>query len=199
MKCRNGIIIFDEYEKANEKVALKMYEITDPEQNHSFEDEYFGFPQDLSSIWFILSMNQPPKDRALSDRVHIINVPGYKFEEKVQIAMNYTLPSILKNRNITDITMPQESAEYLVSLIQSKDPNDKGIRKIKHSLDNIVMKISYLLKTQLSSGDRGELNISYDRQIFKNLKFPIVITKEMIDVLTKDDNQQSQGWRSIYM
>ena len=44
---------------------------------------------DLSSLWFIYSMNMFPEDTALRDRLYIIELEGYTIDEKVSILINF--------------------------------------------------------------------------------------------------------------
>ena len=75
MKYKNGILFFDEYEKisANKDIVSTLLHITDPSQNNTFRDQYLSdITIDLSSIWFIYSMNEFPEDSALKDRIYSI-------------------------------------------------------------------------------------------------------------------------------
>ena len=97
--CSFRIIFFDEFEKisANKDIVSTLLHITDFSQNTSFCDNYFrDINIDLSSIWFIYSMNQLPTDSALKDRIYSIEVPGYSTKDKVQIVCKYLFPKYLQ-------------------------------------------------------------------------------------------------------
>ena len=102
MKYKNGILFLDEYEKIskNKDIVSTLLHITDPSQNNTFRDQYLSdITIDLSSIWFIYSMNEFPEDSALKDRIYSIEVPGYSTKDKVQIVCKYLFPKYLKNIN----------------------------------------------------------------------------------------------------
>ena len=100
MKYKNGILFMDEYEKVSteKNLCASLLHITDPSQNMEFRDNYLSdIIIDLSSIWFIYSMNSLPEDTALRDRIYAIYVPGYNLEDKICITNNYLLPKALEN------------------------------------------------------------------------------------------------------
>ena len=88
MKHKNGIIFFDELDKIDENrdVSSALLHITDSEQNHEFTDVYFdSLHIDLSSVWFIFSMNEVPTCKPLSDRLNIIFMEKYTDKERESI------------------------------------------------------------------------------------------------------------------
>lgn len=97
-KTMNPVILLDEIDKigmGNNKgnPAAALLEILDPEQNVNFTDHFVGFPIDLSKIVFIATSNNKWEiDEPLLDRMETIDLDGYNFKEKVQIAQQYILP-----------------------------------------------------------------------------------------------------------
>ena len=95
MKTKNGILFFDEFDKASYRkdIMSTLLHITDFSQNNEYRDHYIPeLSQDLSKIWFIYSMNEVPKDPAMLDRLEIIQIDGYTDEDKKIIAKEYILP-----------------------------------------------------------------------------------------------------------
>ena len=98
MGAKNGIIFLDEFDKASDKkdVMSALLHITDFSQNSEYRDNYFPeLTQDLSKIWFIYSMNELPSDPAMLDRLEIIKVDEYNFQERETICREYLFSKYL--------------------------------------------------------------------------------------------------------
>lgn len=146
MGCKNGIIFFDEFEKISNKSDITSFllHLIDPQQNHDFRDEYFPeLPVDLSSIWFVYSMNSLPVDSALRDRLYTVEVPGYTFKEKIEIVQRHILPRTLENLRLKkgDIVMDNSVIGYLVEKVAS---NDKGVRRLEKAILEMCSKIVFV-------------------------------------------------------
>ena len=177
MKYSNGIVLFDEIDKLGiskegRDVQYALLHITDFTQNKEFRDTYLSeLKIDLSNIWFIYAMNDTTHvDRALLDRLPIINVPKYDNLEKISIVMDYLHPSLCKSLNINDITISRDAADYLVR----NTPTDGGVRKIKDKLKEVVSRVSLyqrvgadspLLWFKLPSDWCGEITVDVIREI----------------------------------
>ena len=149
MKYSNGILFFDEYEKAsqNPDIQSTLLHITDFSQNSAFRDNYLcDLEVDLSRIWFIYSMNELPEDSALRDRIFPIYIKGYNHADKVRIIIDYLFPKHLENLSIKkeDVIIPDYVASHIVQVSQINS-NEKGIRTIEKAVKDIVHKISFLM------------------------------------------------------
>jgi ATP-dependent Lon protease len=97
MQSSNPVIILDEIDKIGKDFrgdpSSALLEVLDPEQNHTFYDNYLELEYDLSKVLFIATANsigdiQP----ALRDRLEIIELSGYAVEEKIEIAKRHLFP-----------------------------------------------------------------------------------------------------------
>jgi ATP-dependent Lon protease len=132
-------------------------------------------PIDLSKILFIISANDINNiDKALLDRMNIINIDGYNLEEKIIIVENFIIPKILSRLllNNKNIIFNRELIKYLI--IKTDDTD--GLRKIEKLLDQIYDRIMLLKNC-------SNINFSFD--INKQIIFPYKITQIDLDILIK--------------
>jgi len=185
MQYKNGIIYFDEYEKAanNPDVKAALLHITDYSQNDDYRDSYLSeIPIDLSHLWFIYSMNELPTDPALKDRIFYIKLPGYNEDEKVQITRDYLLPKALINTGL-----PQNSIKFdniktikcLLGLVKGLDI--PGVRIIEKNIANIVIKIDFIIKHQSNKGILDGFDVSFDPK--QHLSYPVTLTHKLLQII----------------
>lgn len=197
LKCKNGILFMDEFEKVSENkdVVNSLLHITDTSQNKNFHDNFFGeIAIDLSNIWFICSMNEKPLDKALSDRIFYIKIDGYSKKEKVKIVQNYLLPRSLKNLGLkeTDVSMNENIISIVIEKIAS---NEEGIRILKQGVQSIISKLSFLVNNQ------QHLKVSFSLpNSYYPLHYPIEIDDKMIGLLLKEfEKQQNSSIDYLYV
>ncbi|WGH26624.1 MAG: endopeptidase La [Candidatus Shikimatogenerans bostrichidophilus] len=144
----NPVFILDEIDKIsninnfNGNPLAAMLEILDPEQNKYFYDNYLEIDYDLSKVFFIATANNINNiDKALLDRMEIININGYTIEEKIKIVENILLPKILKkyglNNNKKKLILKKKNIEKIIINYTF----ESGIR----SLERCLLKIIYYI------------------------------------------------------
>lgn len=187
MKCKNGVVFFDEYEKVSSSKAIQSYllHITDPSQNSEYRDSFLSeIPIDLSRIWFMYSMNELPEDSALRNRLFPIFVPGYKHEEKIEIARNYVLPRAIKEAGMKpgSITMSAVVAGYLVKRVCRED--EVGIRSIERAVHDIVNRVTFQVNHQDSRGSLGGIGVQFDTG--GKITLPVRLTEDLVAEFVDD-------------
>jgi hypothetical protein len=197
MNYKNGILFFDEYEKVsdNKSITSLLLHITDPVQNHEFKDAYLsGITQDLSNLWFIYSMNNLPLDPALRDRIHIINVPDYNIEDKVNILNDFFLPKAIGMVGLSShsVIIPVDVAKYIINKMKVQE---KGVRQLQFVVIDLVKKINFLVTNKKKDGTLGFLNVSF---YIKNINLPLTLTSNMVDTLFNDSNIDNTSHLLMY-
>ena len=100
--------------------SAALMEVLDPEQNATFRDHYLDVPFDLSKVLFIATANwMDPIPEPLSDRMEIIELPGYTGEEKIRIAHKYLIP--------------KQAAEHGLKIGEQLEFTDEALQEIIHS------------------------------------------------------------------
>lgn len=145
-QCANPILFFDELDKVshndkgNEVIGILTH-LTDTTQNNQFHDKYFSeIDFDLSKCLFIFSYNDETMiNPILRDRMYVINVNGYSNHDKIMIVRNYLLPSILKEFNLEEnIIIDDTTIEYLISITSKEE----GVRNLKRNIETLISKIN---------------------------------------------------------
>jgi len=142
---RNPIVLLDEIDKLGQgwmgSPEAALLEVLDPEQNHSFTDNYLDLPFDLSEVFFITTANTmegvaPP----LRDRMEIIELQGYTVEEKRHIARRHLLPEVLENHGLgaASVTVTDNALESVIT----DYTREAGVRQLKRELTRVCRAIT---------------------------------------------------------
>lgn len=144
-KTANPVFILDELDKIGKDFrgdpSSALLEILDPEQNHSFYDNYLEMEFDLSKVLFIATANslndiQP----ALRDRLEIIQLSGYSVEEKVEIAKRHLIPKQKKAHGLENITVKYSNAQ-LQQVIRNYT-RESGVRELDRQIAGIMRSVA---------------------------------------------------------
>ena len=146
IKCgsMNPVFLLDEVDKLKKDYkgdpASTLLDILDVSQNTKFIDNYIDEEVDLSQVLFILTANDISSiPSALLDRLEIINLTGYSFNEKKYICENYLIPNILKMHNLSKSVIKFESDT--IDKIINYYTNENGVRELERCINKIVRKI----------------------------------------------------------
>ena len=197
LECKNGIIFLDEFDKISENkdVVNSLLHITDSSQNHQYQDNFFGDLRiDMSSIWFVCSMNEKPRDSALRDRVFFLEIPGYSLQDKLHIVKDYLLPNSLQNLKLqtTDIVLSDAVVKHLIYLTSE---NEQGIRTLKQAIQIIVSKLAFLQHCQQDVPVSFSLPSKY-----YPITFPIELNTDAIERLLKDfRKERNSSIQNLYI
>lgn len=126
-RSMNPVILLDEVDKVvgghssarvNGDPSAALLEVLDPEQNLTFIDHYLGFPVDLSQVIFICTANEPHNmSRPLLDRMEMISVSAYDYNEKLVIGRKYLLPRQIRRNGFpegTDVSIDEEVMKKII-------------------------------------------------------------------------------------
>jgi ATP-dependent Lon protease len=141
VKTSNPVLILDEIDKVGTDFrgdpSSALLEVLDPEQNHTFYDNYLELEYDLSKVLFVATANdinhiQP----ALRDRLEIIDLSGYAIEEKVEIAKRHLVPKQKEAHGLKNMTL--RISDKLLGKIITDYTRESGVRELDRQLASIM-------------------------------------------------------------
>ena len=156
-KTSNPVFVLDEIDKISignqGDPSSAMLEVLDPEQNHSFYDNFLELGFDLSKVMFISTSNSLSSIQpALLDRMEIINVSGYTIEEKIEIAKRHLLPKQLTEHGLKreHLQIPKPQLEKIVEGY-TRESGVRGLEKqiakmVRYAAMKIAMEEEYETK-----------------------------------------------------
>ncbi|WP_245756689.1 endopeptidase La [Flexibacter flexilis] len=141
----NPVFILDEIDKLASDFrgdpASALLEVLDPEQNHTFADNYLEVDYDLSKVMFIATSNSLDTIHpALRDRMEIIEVSGYTLEEKVQIAKRHLIAK-QKEENGIDIKELTIDTKAIAKIIDGYT-RESGVRNLDRLIGKVMRKVA---------------------------------------------------------
>ncbi|KAG9509891.1 Lon protease-like, mitochondrial, partial [Fragariocoptes setiger] len=142
-KTENPLVLIDEIDKMGRGIqgdpSAALLELLDPEQNANFLDHYLDVPIDLSRVLFICTANYTETiPEPLKDRMDMIEVPGYKPEEKLAIAQRYLLPNKRAAAGISDDRLIVD--DDVIREIINSYCKESGVRNLQKHIEKIMRK-----------------------------------------------------------
>ena len=161
----NPIIMLDELDKLGSDhrgdPASALLEVLDPSQNHSFQDHYLGVEYDLSDVMFIANANTLDTiPGPLRDRLEIIEVSGYSYDEKLAIAQSFLVPRQTKENGLDrwDVNFTKPALQTLIHGYT----RESGLRNLEKQVASVCRKQARKLAEQEEAGTeiKNEVKIS---------------------------------------
>lgn len=131
----NPLMLLDEIDKLGSDrrgdPAAALLEVLDPEQNKTFKDHYIDLPVDLSEVFFITTANDASEIPApLLDRMDVIELTSYTYEEKLQIAKKHLVPKQLAKHGLKASELRIEaSALNEIIMFYTREAGVRGLEK----------------------------------------------------------------------
>jgi ATP-dependent Lon protease len=183
LKSSNPVLILDEIDKVGNDFrgdpSSALLEVLDPEQNHSFYDNYLELEYDLSKVLFIATANDVNNIQpALRDRLEIINLSGYAVEEKVQIAKRHLIPKQRDAHGLKDINF--KISDKIIQKIIQDYTRESGVRELDRYMASIMRyeakeyAMKEQVKTAITERDLEKIlgKPRYNNEIYKVANLP---------------------------
>ncbi|HNJ38889.1 MAG TPA: endopeptidase La, partial [Acidobacteriota bacterium] len=177
----NPIIMLDEIDKVSSDFrgdpSSALLEVLDPEQNHSFRDNYLGVPFDLSNAMFMMTANildtiQP----ALRDRMEVLRLSGYTEEEKLAILRRHIIRKQMDENGISSKHISFSDSALRAIIMQYT--RESGLRQLEREIASVCRKVA----RRVAEGQTGRVQVTV-----KNLQEFLGVSKFMADELLKKD------------
>jgi ATP-dependent Lon protease len=143
VESNNPVILLDELDKVGSDFrgdpAAALLEVLDPQQNHTFTDNYLDLPFDLSRVLFVTTANWlDPVHPALRDRLEVIELPSYTSTEKLQIAKRFLLPRQLDEHALAPklVRIPDSTLRRLIQ----EYTREPGVRQLERVIAAVARK-----------------------------------------------------------
>ncbi len=187
-KCKssNPVMILDEIDKIGSDhrgdPSSALLEVLDPEQNHTFYDNYLELEYDLSKVLFIATANNLQNIQpALRDRLEIIDLSGYAVEEKMEIAKRHLIPKQKEAHGLGKINF--KINDKVLEKVVEHYTRESGVRELDRQLASIMryqakeMATKNKVKLQLTAPDIEKIlgHPRYSNEIYKTANMPGVV------------------------
>ena len=183
VKTSNPVMILDEIDKIGSDhrgdPSSALLEVLDPEQNHSFYDNYLESEYDLSKTLFIATANDISRIQpALRDRLEIIDLSGYAVEEKIEIAKRHLLPKQRQAHGLDKINF--KVLDNVLEKVIEDYTRESGVRELDRQLASIMryqakeLAYKHKVKPTVTKTDLHKIlgQAKYSNEIYKTVNMP---------------------------
>ena len=183
VKTSNPVMILDEIDKIGSDhrgdPSSALLEVLDPEQNHSFYDNYLESEYDLSKTLFIATANDISRIQpALRDRLEIIDLSGYAVEEKIEIAKRHLLPKQRQAHGLDKINF--KVLDNVLEKVIEDYTRESGVRELDRQLASIMryqakeLAYKHKVKPTVTKTDLNKIlgQAKYSNEIYKTVNMP---------------------------
>ncbi len=184
---RDCVMMLDEIDKIGQGFHgdpnAALLEVLDPEQNHTFRDNYLAVPYDLSRVVFITTANVLDSiPGPLRDRMEIIHLPGYTAEEKLEIARRYLVRRQLEANGL-HVDQVQLGDAVLAGII-SDYTREAGVRNLEREIGSVLRNVAVRIAEGQSAPirvDAGDLEeilgpARFESEVAQRTGVPGVVT-----------------------
>ena len=185
-KTSNPLFLLDEVDKMGSDFrgdsSSALFEVLDPEQNHTFNDHYLEVDYDLSSVMFITTANTLNIPPPLMDRMEIIRIAGYTEDEKVEIARKHLIPHAITKHGLDSKEWAIDD-EALLTIIR-RYTREAGVRNLERELSTLIRKAVKELIMSTKKSVKAEANNLPDYLGVPKYRYGEVEDKDQIGIVT---------------
>ncbi|KAJ3169640.1 hypothetical protein HDU88_000831 [Geranomyces variabilis] len=163
----NPVILLDEIDKLGHDSrgdpSSALLEVLDPEQNSTFTDHYLNVSFDLSNVLFVATANDGDTiPGPLLDRMEVIRIPGYTFDEKLHIAERHLLPKQIKGHGLDPKHMQID--ESVLLKIATGYTREAGVRNLEREIGAVCRAVA-VEYADSKEGTAGADAVPFDGQV----------------------------------
>lgn len=155
---RGCVMMLDEIDKVGVGLhgdpSAALLEVLDPEQNHSFRDNYLAVPYDLSQVLFIATANVlDPVAGPLRDRMEVLQLTGYTQDEKREIARKYL---VARQEEACGLQSGQlQISDEALGMIISDYTREAGVRALERQIGAVCRSVA----VRIAAGNTGQVQV----------------------------------------
>lgn len=143
-KKDNPLILLDEIDKLGNShrgdPTSALLEVLDKEQNKTFRDNFVEVPYDISDVLFVCTANTLENiPYALRDRLDIIQLSSYTFNEKTHIAKGYLITKQINDHALKEnaLTITNEALNDIINYYT----REAGVRQLERQIESLCRKV----------------------------------------------------------